>query len=98
MTARHLSFSVTRKSIAISYLAIHFMDAATRRTCVNASRTDRSSVQVGNRPDRYEPRCLKRRPKPHRLMLEPRQWLRERLKHGLSPTQDGDEAATMLDE
>lgn len=27
---------------------------------------------VGNRPDRYEPRVLKRRPKPYKLMQEPR--------------------------
>lgn len=27
---------------------------------------------VGNRPDRYEPRRVKRRPKPHKVLLEPR--------------------------
>jgi hypothetical protein len=27
---------------------------------------------VGNRPDRYEPRVLKRRPKPYRLKTQPR--------------------------
>ena len=27
---------------------------------------------VGNRPDRYEPRVLKRRPKPYKLMQKPR--------------------------
>ena len=27
---------------------------------------------VGNRPDRYQPRVVKRRPKPHRLMQKPR--------------------------
>jgi hypothetical protein len=29
--------------------------------------------RVGNRPDRYEPRKLKRRPKPHKLLSRPRQ-------------------------
>jgi len=28
--------------------------------------------RVGNRPDRYEPRKLKRRPKPHKLLNRPR--------------------------
>ena len=28
---------------------------------------------VGNRPDRYEPRKLKRRPKPHKMLTRPRQ-------------------------
>jgi putative transposase len=27
---------------------------------------------VGNRPDRYEPRVVKRRPKPYKLMNKPR--------------------------
>jgi hypothetical protein len=98
VTARHLSFSVAMKSIAISYLTIHFMNAPIRRACLDAAHTDRAATQVGNRPNRYEPRCLKRRPKPHRLMLEPRETLREHLKRGTSPTQDGDEAATMLGE
>jgi len=98
VTARHLSFSVAMKSIAISYLTIHFMNAPMRRACRNAAQTDRAATQVGNRPNRYEPRCVKRRPKPHRLMLQPRETLRERLKRGTSPTQDGDEAATMLGE
>lgn len=98
VTARHLSFSVTMKSIAISYLTIHFMNTPMRRACLNAAQTDRTATQVGNRPNRYEPRCIKRRPKPHRLMLQPRETLREHLKRGTSPTQNGDEAATMLGE
>ena len=34
---------------------------------------------VGERPDRYEPRAVKRRPKPHRLLLEPRARARQRM-------------------
>ena len=34
--------------------------------------------QVGNRPNRYEPRAIKRRPKPHRLLTEPRSIARNR--------------------
>jgi hypothetical protein len=34
--------------------------------------------QVGDRPDRYEPRAVKRRPKPHRLLTEPRLIARNR--------------------
>ena len=33
--------------------------------------------QVGNRPDRCEPRAIKRRPKPHRLLTEPRDQARK---------------------
>jgi hypothetical protein len=38
-----------------------------------------ASHRVGDRPDRYEPRALKRRPKPHRLLNEPRAKARRRL-------------------
>ena len=35
--------------------------------------------RVGNRPDRFEPRAVKRRPKPHDLLTIPRQEARNRL-------------------
>lgn len=35
--------------------------------------------RVGTRPDRYEPRVRKRRPKPYPLMTVPRQQAREQL-------------------
>jgi Transposase DDE domain len=35
--------------------------------------------RVANRPDRYEPRAIKRRPKPHDLLLAPRTEARKRL-------------------
>jgi hypothetical protein len=35
--------------------------------------------EVGDRPNRVEPRAIKRRPKPHRLLNEPRQQARDRL-------------------
>lgn len=34
--------------------------------------------RVGNRPDRYEPRAVKRRPKPHKLLKVPRNVARNR--------------------
>ena len=35
--------------------------------------------EVGHRPDRYEPRARKRRPKPYPLLMVPRQEAREAL-------------------
>jgi hypothetical protein len=35
--------------------------------------------RVGHRPDRVEPRAIKRRPKPHRLLTRPREEARTRL-------------------
>jgi Transposase DDE domain len=40
-----------------------------------------ASSEVGNRPNRVEPRAVKRRPKPHRLLNEPRQQARDRLRN-----------------
>ena len=40
--------------------------------------------RVGQRPDRYEPRKIKRRPKPHRLLQRPRQEEKDRFAHGRS--------------
>jgi hypothetical protein len=37
------------------------------------------SHRVGDRPDRYEPRAIKRRPKAHPLLTEPRDAARARL-------------------
>ena len=38
--------------------------------------------RVGNRPDRVEPRAVKRRPKPHKLLRVPRQKARKQLERG----------------
>ncbi len=38
-----------------------------------------ASYEVGDRPNRVEPRAIKRRPKPHKLLNEPRQEARNRL-------------------
>jgi hypothetical protein len=39
--------------------------------------------RVGDRPDRYEPRALKRRPKPHPLLWMPRKKARALIDWGL---------------
>ena len=41
-----------------------------------------ASHRVGDRPNRIEPRAVKRRPKPHPLLTEPRQQARTRLLQG----------------
>ena len=40
------------------------------------------TARVGNRPDRYEPRKVKRRPKPHGLLTEPRAQAKAKLLAG----------------
>src|SRR5262249_24455839 len=42
-----------------------------------------SRKRVGKRPDRYEPRAIKRRPKPHRLLQIPRPQARRLITRGI---------------
>jgi hypothetical protein len=42
-----------------------------------------SEHRVGNRPDRYEPRAVKRRPKNYPKLKEPREQAQERLRKGI---------------
>ena len=39
--------------------------------------------RVGDRPDRYEPRAVKRRPKPHPLLRMPRRKAKALIKRGI---------------
>jgi hypothetical protein len=39
--------------------------------------------RVGDRPDRYEPRAVKRRPKPHLLLKMPRGKVKSMIKRGI---------------
>jgi len=41
--------------------------------------------RVGDRPDRYEPRAVKRRPKPHPLLRMPRKKAKGMIKRGIIP-------------
>jgi hypothetical protein len=39
--------------------------------------------RVGDRPDRYEPRAVKRRPKPHPLLTMPRKKAKAMIRRGI---------------
>jgi hypothetical protein len=45
--------------------------------------------RVGDRPDRYEPRAVKRRPKPHPLLRMPRQEAQRLIRNGQIPYSKG---------
>jgi len=48
-----------------------------------------SKKRVGDRPDRYEPRAVKRRPKPHPLLRMPRRKAKALIKRGIIPYNKG---------
>jgi hypothetical protein len=50
--------------------------------------------QIGDRPNRVEPRAVKRRPKPHRLLTKPRKEAQAELLRGVQePEAEAREAA-----
>jgi Transposase DDE domain len=79
---RQLSFKGAQQTIR-SFEEVHLYDP--RRIKADLPRLVRliSRKRVGKRPDRYEPRAIKRRPKPHRLLQMPRAQARRRMARGI---------------
>ena len=75
-----ISFAGARQAIAASWdrlsdaPALHQM-----RTLAKVQFASIANRTVGDRPNRVEPRAVKRRPKPHKLLTEPRRKAREKL-------------------
>jgi hypothetical protein len=81
---RRLSFCA-----ALQFLANTWLLAATNRRdlrpLLQLRLTYLASHAVGNRPHRIEPRAIKRRPKPHNWLTNPRPTARAELLTGYSP-------------
>ena len=70
---RQLSFAAALQKIAASWNTILVCQDATVLLLIEIHLGDLATHPVGDRPDRVEPRAKKRRPKPHRLLTQPRQ-------------------------
>lgn len=79
---RHLSFAAALQKIAASWNAILVCQDATVLLLIEVHLGDLATHQVGDRPDRVEPRAIKRRPKPQRLLMQPRTQARAALRAG----------------
>ena len=79
---RELSFTAGMQQIAASWMTIWLLDEATRARVLEAHLSNLAGHVVGDRPDRVEPRAVKRRPKPHKLLTEPRPVARAALLNG----------------
>jgi hypothetical protein len=76
---RQLSFAVALDAVAASW---DHATLATRPVLTALAEAQFRLIawyQVGDRPDRVEPRAVKRRPKPHRLLKQSRQQARAEL-------------------
>ena len=73
---REISFKGAVQAVAA--FAVHGLTGGQDVSCEAVLLATIAYHQVGDRPDRYEPRAIKRRPKPHRLLTEPRHIARNR--------------------
>lgn len=79
---RQLSFAAALQKIAASWNTILVCQEATVLLLIAVHLGDLATHPVGDRPDRVEPRAIKRRPKPQRLLMQPRRQARAALLAG----------------
>lgn len=82
LSPRQLSFTAAMQKIAAGYQTLVLMDEATAAELTEVHLTHLAGQEVGTRPDRVEPRAIKRRPKPHTLLTKPRNEARADLLAG----------------
>ena len=79
---RLLSFTAALQKIAASWSTLPLDDDTASVLLIEVHLRHLARQRIGNRPDRVEPRATKRRPKPHRLLTQPRQQARAALLAG----------------
>ena len=82
---RGLSFAAAMQSIAASWLVIVLSGDSVAGRLIETAAVNLSGHTIGDRPDRIEPRAVKRRPKPHDLLNKPRAEARAELLGRKSP-------------
>jgi putative transposase len=76
---RQLSFTAALQKIAAAWAVLSMCDDALRGRLIDVQLSDIAKNVVGDRPNRVEPRAIKRRPKPHKFLTEPRAEARAKL-------------------
>jgi len=69
---RSLSLTAALQKVAANWLAILVVDRQERELLIDVTLQHLAGQRVGDRPNRVEPRAIKRRPKPHKLLRMPR--------------------------
>ncbi len=87
LSPRQLSFTNALQNMAASWIVLPTLDNPTITSMINTQIDSLTSQVVGkpNRANRVEPRAVKRRPKPLRLLTMPREEARELLLSGIDP-------------
>jgi len=84
LSPRQLSFTAALQKTAASWIPLLMCDEDRARALIDTHLGDMAKNIIGDRPDRVEPRAVKRRPKPHPLLTKPRAQARAELIHGTS--------------
>ncbi len=79
---RQLSFTAAMQKIAACWMVLLQLDEERRIALIATHLSGLLKHRVGHRPDRIEPRAIKRRPKPHKLLTKPRNQARAELLAG----------------
>jgi putative transposase len=72
LSPRQLSFTAALQKLAAAWCVMPLIEPFTVEVLGAAYLKHVAANEVGNRPDRIEPRAIKRRPKPHDLLMQPR--------------------------
>jgi putative transposase len=81
---RQLSFTASLQKIAVSLLTLAVCDEAMALKLIETHQSHLAHHIVGDRPNRVEPRAIKRRPKPQRLLTKPRAQARDEILTGMA--------------
>lgn len=76
---RHISFTASMQKIAASWAQGPLLDEADASALLETELKHLAGHRVGHRPNRVEPRAVKRRPKPHKLLTDSREKARAAL-------------------
>ena len=85
LSPRQLSFTNALQTLAASWTTILSLTSAAREKMLEVQMVGLANQIVGKRPGRYEPRAIKRRPSPIRLLTVPREEARTLLRQGNNP-------------
>ena len=80
LVPRMLSFTGALQAVNVFGMALLFAAVPARAALLEALYGTMSAHRVGQRPDRVEPRAVKRRPKPHPLLTMPRNQARKNVR------------------
>ena len=85
LAPRELSFTNAMQAMAASWIVNPILNSSALALMVSTQIESLTSQIVGKRPNRFEPRAVKRRPKPLRLLTIPRKQAKEMLLEGIDP-------------